>query len=160
MGAVIRRERRRRGWNQEDLARQVGVNRSTLSRYEKGHQVPDRAAIDGVLAAFGWDLRELARRLAAGEEGGEEAPEDQGPEAAPSADPSAGTIAEPPPAAPAPAPTLPLQAALIQGMSFPQLHALLGGLAENAVREALARERGGPPLSGGSDRLGDRRDDG
>ncbi len=139
VGEVIRRERRLRGWNQRKLARLIGVNRSTLSRYEKGHQLPERAALDGILDAFGWDLLELARLLAEPVAEGGRDPAERSLAPSPLADPTAAAIAEPVAVAAAGA-GLPLQAALIHGVAFADLQALLRELAERAVREALGKE--------------------
>jgi transcriptional regulator with XRE-family HTH domain len=76
IAAALRSARDATELSQQQLARRLGIAPSTLSRYEKGRQLPSLAFVDRVLAACGKDLRlvlvdrhaddqaEFARRVA------------------------------------------------------------------------------------------------
>ena len=50
---AIRRERAGRQWSQEDLAREAGVTRLTVSSVEGGRHVPTLDTVTKILAALG-----------------------------------------------------------------------------------------------------------
>lgn len=53
---VFRAVRRRQGWNQRQLAAQVGVHARTVSGVEAGHRRPSLALLEQVLKAAGLEL--------------------------------------------------------------------------------------------------------
>jgi transcriptional regulator with XRE-family HTH domain len=57
LGEILRRERLRRVWFQDEVASACGVRRQQLSRYETGAAEPSWAAFRRVLAAFGLQPR-------------------------------------------------------------------------------------------------------
>ena len=57
----VRRMRERLGWTQEDLARELGVHRVTVARWETGeHSVP--APVAKLLARFAAERKSTKRR--------------------------------------------------------------------------------------------------
>jgi transcriptional regulator with XRE-family HTH domain len=61
---LIRTGRQRRGWSQEDLERESGVSRSTLSRWERGlADRPEPEHVRAVCRALGIDPRRAAVAL-------------------------------------------------------------------------------------------------
>ena len=52
IGDVVKKERRRRGWSQERLARRAGVERRTIMRLEEGRHVPGSELIHAIEEAL------------------------------------------------------------------------------------------------------------
>src|SRR4051812_13557697 len=52
-GETVRRARQAHGWNQEDLAKRVGMSQRAVSNWERGVAEPDDAVKDRVLDALG-----------------------------------------------------------------------------------------------------------
>lgn len=45
LAPIVIERRKAMGWNQDDLAKKVGLSRSAICAYEKGHRVPHEAAL-------------------------------------------------------------------------------------------------------------------
>lgn len=56
----IRTARKKAGLTQEQLAKKIGVNRATLSKYESGLIEPSFSQVENIAKALGVDLIELA----------------------------------------------------------------------------------------------------
>lgn len=48
MGRIIRASRKAKGWTQQDLADQIGVNRTVVTRMEAGRSVAFRTVLDAL----------------------------------------------------------------------------------------------------------------
>jgi putative transcriptional regulator len=48
----LKQVRKRRGWSQEDLARNLGVSLNTVQRWEMGKNKPSKMAIDKLILFF------------------------------------------------------------------------------------------------------------
>lgn len=60
VAARVAHKRRQAGWTQDDLARAVGVNRSTITRFESGETVdPPLSLIDRIATALGVPVSDL-----------------------------------------------------------------------------------------------------
>jgi transcriptional regulator with XRE-family HTH domain len=57
LGKILRRERDRRRWSQDRLAKTCGISRQQLSRYEAGAATPSWSVFNRVLAAYGMQPR-------------------------------------------------------------------------------------------------------
>jgi transcriptional regulator with XRE-family HTH domain len=71
LGAVIRQHRRRRGWNQAELATRAGLSARTVGNYERGRE-PETAPIvpDGyfdIADVLGWTRASIELVLAGGD---------------------------------------------------------------------------------------------
>ena len=53
IGRILARERVGRGWDQAEMAKRVGVNRSSWSRIENGEVVPNAVLLDRIGKALG-----------------------------------------------------------------------------------------------------------
>lgn len=61
IGAYIKECRVKKGLSQRTLAKQIGVSRNTLDRYEKGKSVPDIETVQKIEQSLGISLlRELS----------------------------------------------------------------------------------------------------
>lgn len=58
-GDLLRAMRTRRNWTQEHAARQIGVQRTTLGRWERGEHFPDAAKLQTVCFVYGASEAEL-----------------------------------------------------------------------------------------------------
>lgn len=58
-GANIAFLRKKLGWSQEDLAKKLGVQRTTISNYEKGISMPPYKTLKKIVALFGVDMHRL-----------------------------------------------------------------------------------------------------
>lgn len=63
IGATITKYREKRGWNQNELAQKLGVNRQNVWRIEQGKQVPSIATCIDYAGAFGLTLPGFLRDL-------------------------------------------------------------------------------------------------
>jgi transcriptional regulator with XRE-family HTH domain len=54
LGPALRRARELRGTSQAEVARQAGVGKSQLSKYEQGKELPKLESLDRVLVALGF----------------------------------------------------------------------------------------------------------
>jgi putative transcriptional regulator len=61
LGKVIAHLRQKKGWTQGQLAQQVGVQQSTLSRIESGSLTPDAFVLKRLAMSFGYSAAELNR---------------------------------------------------------------------------------------------------
>lgn len=59
LGEVIRAERKRVGWSQEELADQTGLNRAYVSDLENGRRTPNLDTLARLANAFGMKLSKL-----------------------------------------------------------------------------------------------------
>ncbi|MDX8512548.1 helix-turn-helix domain-containing protein [Mesorhizobium captivum] len=64
IGNVIQRERKRRGWNQTQLADKAGLRQETISLIETGNPATRIETILAVLVALDLELRIAARSAA------------------------------------------------------------------------------------------------
>ncbi len=62
VGASIRRLRIDRGWTQNDLARRIGIDPVSVSKYERGRYEPTLRVLIDFADAFGVSLDELVGR--------------------------------------------------------------------------------------------------
>ena len=62
LGASIYTRRKRRGWNQSDLAREASVRQQLISDLENGRRIPRLDTIVKVLAALDLDLSIVRRQ--------------------------------------------------------------------------------------------------
>ena len=60
LGKTIAHLRQKKGWTQGQLAKQVGVQQSTLSRIESGSLTPDTFLFKQLAAQFGYSHAELS----------------------------------------------------------------------------------------------------
>jgi len=71
MGEKILKLRKARGWNQEDLAEQIGVSRQAVSRWESDSAKPDADKIVAICDLFGistdYLLRDVTREADSGD---------------------------------------------------------------------------------------------
>jgi len=61
IGSLIRRARRKRGWNQTELGRRAGLRQETVSLIETGNPATRLDTILSILAALELDFRMAAR---------------------------------------------------------------------------------------------------
>lgn len=54
LGPALRRARELRGTSQAEVARQAGIGKSQLSKYEQGKELPKLESLDRVLVALGF----------------------------------------------------------------------------------------------------------
>jgi transcriptional regulator with XRE-family HTH domain len=59
IGALVRQERERRGWSQETLAAEAGVDRSYMSGVERGVRNLSVLKLDAIARAVGVPARDL-----------------------------------------------------------------------------------------------------
>ena len=59
LGTVVRAERLRRKWSQEDLAGEAGLNRSYLTDLENGRRTPNLGTLMQLAQALGMETSEL-----------------------------------------------------------------------------------------------------
>lgn len=59
IGQKVRAARERKGWRQEDLARETGIARPNIARLEKGRQIPKVATLRRLAWALRLELAEL-----------------------------------------------------------------------------------------------------
>jgi transcriptional regulator with XRE-family HTH domain len=59
IGAAITRNLKAKGWSQADLARRLGVSRSTVTDWCKGRKNPRGRGLDRLADAFGVTLAEF-----------------------------------------------------------------------------------------------------
>ncbi len=68
IGQRVRKERERRVWSQSDLARESGVQKTTISRIENGHHEPRQDTVRRLAGALGveprWLLSGVGRKAA------------------------------------------------------------------------------------------------
>lgn len=57
IAALVREQRRARGWSQEELARRVGVGRDWVIQFEKGKSTVELALVLRVVKELGLQLR-------------------------------------------------------------------------------------------------------
>jgi HTH-type transcriptional regulator / antitoxin HipB len=63
-GTLIKRARRERGWTQAELAERVGIDRSAVSMWERGKQVPaNPAQFNAIVGALGLSAEDGLRAL-------------------------------------------------------------------------------------------------
>jgi XRE family transcriptional regulator, regulator of sulfur utilization len=63
LGKRIRRFREQRGWHQEDLAAQSGLNRVAISRLECGKQEAKLKTLQALAGSFGMTVSQLLKGL-------------------------------------------------------------------------------------------------
>lgn len=63
LGDRIRRLRARRGWSQEDLAYEAGINRTYIASLEAGQRNPSLDLMARLAIALGVDIGTLVRGL-------------------------------------------------------------------------------------------------
>src|SRR6266566_857936 len=63
VAALIRSERTKRGWSQQELANQLGTTLSTVERWEQGATVPNRVHQQELMHAFAWQENLIERLL-------------------------------------------------------------------------------------------------
>lgn len=72
-GTIVERERERRGWTQQYVAEQLGIeNPNTVSRWERGKNMPQRSLHNKLSLLFGMSLEELGLREGKRTEEGEQ----------------------------------------------------------------------------------------
>ena len=64
LGKAVRAARKTRGWSQEDLAGQTGLDRTYISGIERGVRNPTISSIARIADALGLSIHELVRPLA------------------------------------------------------------------------------------------------
>lgn len=62
-GKVLKAERKRLGWSQQELADQVGVTQQNVGNWERGENMPKQAALDKLIEVLGPDSPVAATRL-------------------------------------------------------------------------------------------------
>jgi len=62
-GKVLKAERKRLGWSQQELADQVGVTQQNVGNWERGENMPKQAALDKLIEVLGPDSPIAATRL-------------------------------------------------------------------------------------------------
>ena len=60
--AVLRQLREERGWSQEQLAQQAGLNRSYLGEVERGNAIPTLTTVSKLARAFDMRLSSMIAR--------------------------------------------------------------------------------------------------
>ena len=60
LARALRVERAKKGWSQEDLARESGVAVNTIARYESGRNMPSLNVAAKMARALGCSIDELA----------------------------------------------------------------------------------------------------
>jgi transcriptional regulator with XRE-family HTH domain len=68
LGSMLRRERKRRGHSQVDVARRMAVHQTSYHRWETGETAPDASRYGDVAEYLGLPLQELWRLLEHGEQ--------------------------------------------------------------------------------------------
>jgi transcriptional regulator with XRE-family HTH domain len=63
LGEEIERARRKRGWNQGDLASHVGVHLNTIGKYERGATAPDFDDLQKIANALGEPRFEISDEI-------------------------------------------------------------------------------------------------
>ena len=72
-GTIVEREREKRGWTQQYVAEQLGIeNANTVSRWERGKNMPQRSLHNKISFLFAMSLEELGLREVEGAEDGEQ----------------------------------------------------------------------------------------
>ena len=61
-GEEIRRERKVKGWSQEELAKQMKVFVSVVESWETGETLPDQDSLEELCKVFGKDICNFQRR--------------------------------------------------------------------------------------------------
>lgn len=59
VGQVIREKRVENGWSLTKLAMKIGADRSTISKWENGHNNPKLVFVEKLTKLFGCTLNEL-----------------------------------------------------------------------------------------------------
>jgi transcriptional regulator with XRE-family HTH domain len=62
VGDRIRQRRHRRKWTAEELARRVGLHKTTVLRYESGIYSPRYVELEALARALGCEVRHLVPR--------------------------------------------------------------------------------------------------
>lgn len=57
IGEMIRKERKRCGWSQEQLALEVGITGRAISNYENGKRDPQMITLGKILGALGMRIQ-------------------------------------------------------------------------------------------------------
>ena len=57
IGEMIRKERKRCGWSQEQLALEVGITGRAISNYENGKRDPQMMTLGKILGALGMRIQ-------------------------------------------------------------------------------------------------------
>lgn len=60
---IIRRERERRGWTQEELAKRIKEKVTLIRKVEKGEMTPEKDLIEKLERLFGFRLRERVEEV-------------------------------------------------------------------------------------------------
>lgn len=63
LGEDIERARRKKGWNQDDLAIQVGLHPNTIGYYERGTRAPDFDVLQKIANALGEPRFEISDEI-------------------------------------------------------------------------------------------------
>ena len=63
LGEGIERARRKKGWNQEDLASHVGLHHNTIGYYERGARAPDFDVLQKIANALGEPRFEISDEI-------------------------------------------------------------------------------------------------
>ena len=58
-GEILRKQRKRKGYTQAELAEKIGVGDKTISKWETGRSLPDMLAVQTLAEVFGLSLAEL-----------------------------------------------------------------------------------------------------
>ncbi|WP_161780771.1 helix-turn-helix domain-containing protein [Tumebacillus flagellatus] len=59
---ILRQERLKRGWKQDDVADKIGVSRTTYASWEQGHRSPDLDTFEALADLFGCTMDYLKGR--------------------------------------------------------------------------------------------------
>lgn len=68
LGRMIREARESLGWSQEDLARRLGVDRTTVGKWETGVNEPDLSMLRKLSEVLGLSARQILGNVSDGEE--------------------------------------------------------------------------------------------